>query len=142
MSDGRGCADERDDLSAGKGCRVGWVKFDESFPGHPKVMSLSDAAFRLYVESICHAGWYLTDGHVTAVWVGRRRKRAATELVTQGLWENDGNDYMIHDYLDWQRSRKAVEDDRRRDATRKRRQRRDDDGRYSTTDGYPDDDRL
>ena len=99
-----------------------WVKLDDNFPRHPKVLGLSDAGFRLYVTGLCYSAQYLTDGWVpqTAVMAGRR---TVTELVTRGLWHEDpdGTGYTIHDYLTYQPSRDYVETlrQRRSDAGRK-----------------------
>jgi hypothetical protein len=39
--------------------------------------------------------------------------RLAVLLVEVGLWERDGRDYLVHDYLDYNPSRAAVEADRK-----------------------------
>lgn len=44
---------------------MAWVKFSDNFPHHPKVIGLSNEAFRLHVEAMCHANHYLTDGLIT-----------------------------------------------------------------------------
>lgn len=44
---------------------MAWVKFSDNFPHHPKVIGLSNEAFRLHVEAMCHANHYLTDGFIT-----------------------------------------------------------------------------
>lgn len=78
-----------------------WVRLDDNFPDHPKVLGLSDAAFRVEVAGICYAGRYLTDGWVPAPGT----KRLADELVKAGLWLPDGSGFQLHDFLDYQESR-------------------------------------
>jgi hypothetical protein len=39
-----------------------WVRLDDQFPDHPKVVNLSDRAFRLHVWGICYSARFLTDG--------------------------------------------------------------------------------
>ena len=83
-----------------------WVRLDNGFPEHPKVLPLSDAAFRAEVIAICYASRYLTDG-----WVPSPARRAvAGELVKAQLWLPDGDGYQLHDYLDWQQRRAQAQE--------------------------------
>jgi len=88
-----------------------WVKVDDRMPEHPKVIGLSDRAFRAHVEALCYCAGVLTDGRVpAAVAKSRRWSRSAAELVTARLWEVDGDGWRIHDYLAHQRSRQDADD--------------------------------
>lgn len=92
-----------------------WAKLDDTFADHPKIDPLSDAAFRLHVAAICYSARHLTDGHIPTEritrLVPRYQKRHVTELVTAGLWEPAEGGYTIHDYLDYNPTRKqAIED--------------------------------
>lgn len=85
-----------------------YAKLDDVFPEHPKVVSLSDAAFRVQVSGICYCAKLLTDGFVPE---GRARLwplRAVRELATAGLWEEVPGGYRIHDYLQWNDSKAEV----------------------------------
>lgn len=42
-----------------------WVRFDDNFYRHPKVVGLSNEAFRLHVTVMCDANHFLTDGVVS-----------------------------------------------------------------------------
>ena len=88
-----------------------WLKLDVDFPDHPKVMNLSDGAFRLHVTGLCYASRYLTDGFLARPVVRRLGDIEVTgELVTSGLWEESGDgDFRIHDFLLHQSSREKVE---------------------------------
>lgn len=44
---------------------MAWVKFSDNFPNHPKVNGLSNEAFRLHVEGMCHANHYETGGTIS-----------------------------------------------------------------------------
>jgi hypothetical protein len=112
-----------------------WVKVDDQMPEHPKVVGLSDKAFRSNVEGWCYASRYLTDGELPKAWVGRR---AARDLIGAGLWheghgcgsadENgrpfcisgSGEGYVIHDFLRYNPSHdeRASERERKRAAGR------------------------
>jgi hypothetical protein len=82
-----------------------YIKLHDGMPDHPKVVGLSDAAFRAYVELLCYCSRYLTDGDVPTQVV---RKIAAakiqSELVAAGLAEESPKGMAMHDYLEHQRS--------------------------------------
>jgi hypothetical protein len=98
---------------------VPWVNLDDAFPDHPKVVGLSDRAFRLHVSGICYANRHLTDGLIGATVVPRLTNgwtKGLAELLDQGLWRRvlNADAYVIHDFLDWNRSREQVLDERER----------------------------
>ena len=89
-----------------------WVKLDDGFATHPKVIGLRDRTFRVHVAALCYASQHLTDGRIPgaalktigATWT------AVAELVTAGLWEPTGPDgsHQIHDWSDYQRTAAQV----------------------------------
>lgn len=90
-----------------------WVKLDADFPEHPKVVDLSDDAFRAFIGGLCYCNHYLTDGRITPGAIRRlASRRVATELVDAGLWEQNGSGVIVHDYLEYQFSRSEVEANR------------------------------
>jgi hypothetical protein len=95
-----------------------WVRIEDNFPEHSKVLGLSDAAFRLHIHALCYAARQLTDGVIPRVWLtggkGRAVPKAVSQIVDAGLWDTDGDDYRIHDYLVYQPSRTDVEANRDR----------------------------
>ena len=87
-----------------------WLRLDDGFPEHPKVIGLTDAAFRLEVSAICYAHRALTDGHVPEVWVPHRLARAVPSLVDARLWvPGPEGGWLLNDYLAHQLSRADVE---------------------------------
>ena len=81
-----------------------WVRLDDRFPEHPKIVGLSDRAFRAHVTGLAYCARYLTDGTVPRGALPARR--VLVELVAAGLWAPDGADACsIHDYLDWNLSK-------------------------------------
>ena len=70
-----------------------WVRIDDTFPEHPKVVGLSAVAFRLHVAAICYASRNLTDGFIPLGAVrtlpGGTPNRVK-ELADAGLWITDG----------------------------------------------------
>ena len=89
-----------------------WVKLDDRFPMHPKVVGISDRAFRYHVIGLCYCAGALTDGRVPFGVVPGGRYVA--ELITAGLWEldQDGDAWFIHDYLLYNPTRAHVEQER------------------------------
>lgn len=86
-----------------------FVRLDHGMPENPKVVGLSDAAFRLYVEAICWCSRQETDGKIPAAMMKRLgRAKDTTELVSAGLIDRDGRDFEVHDYLAFQRSRQEI----------------------------------
>jgi hypothetical protein len=81
-------------------------------PDHPKVVGLSHAAFRLYIESICWCGRQLTDGKVPAAAMRRMggwSPAAIKELAAAGLFEmGEVAHWLIHDYTEHQRTADEV----------------------------------
>jgi hypothetical protein len=100
-----------------------WVKVDDAFADHPKVVQAGPLAAWLYVAGLCYCGRLLTDGFIPR---GQVRKLAdvpgalklAARLVEVGLWEEYPDGYRVHDYLDYNPSREQVAADRA--ATRER----------------------
>ena len=83
---------------------------------HPKIHNLSDHAFRVWVASLIYAQEFLTDGRipasavVDAVGLGVvARTEDIDELTAARLWERRGRDFVVHDYLVLNKSRKQVE---------------------------------
>jgi hypothetical protein len=92
-----------------------WARLDDGFPQHPKVIGLSDAAFRLHVSAVCYCARNLTDGAIpkAALKVLGGSARHVAELHTAGLWEAAGNGFTVHDYLDYNPSAKQIDSKRK-----------------------------
>lgn len=87
---------------------MAWLKIDDGFVEHEKVMGLSDRAFRLHMTALCQCAKNLTDGlvdpsrlRIVAAIVGRPIPASVKELVEAGLWAPDGDCYRINDYLEY-----------------------------------------
>jgi len=103
-----------------------WARFDDTFPAHRKVRRLSDGAFRLHVTAVCFSSHDLTDGLIThedleELTAIKQADKRVNELVLRGVWEPVADGWIIHDYLDYNPSRKQVMADR--SAARERQQR-------------------
>jgi hypothetical protein len=110
-----------------------WVKLDDHFPDHPKVIAAGPLAAWLYVAGLCYANRLLTDGFVPGEVVprliafsgtkyARDPEALAVRLCAAGLWTETTvagiQGYQIHDYTTYQRSRERVLTDRTQTAKR------------------------
>lgn len=84
-----------------------WVKLDDAFFEHHKVVAVSPLARLLFLASLAHSAKHLTDGVVARGYLPGIRtnagaaKRHIGELVAVGLWEDHPDGYFIHDWLDY-----------------------------------------
>ena len=101
-----------------------WVKLDDQFFAHPKVVEVSNEAKLLYLAGLTYCAGQLTDGRI-----GRGALRAvaaslgldpalAVELVGVGLWSATEAGYAVHDYLEYQPSAEQVRAQRAENARR------------------------
>ena len=98
---------------------MAWVRIDDSFPDHPKVIGLSDKAFRLYITALCYSNRYLTDGILPLNTVKSfANSRHISSLVASNLWELSENFIPILSYDEYQFTKERVltkrESDRKR----------------------------
>lgn len=103
---------------------MSWFKMDDQFPTHPKVMRAGPAAAWLYIAGGCYCTRHLTDGLIPRVVVPTltilpKPYALAAVLVAENLWNEHGDDYLVHDYLEFQPSREQVE--KQREEARERR---------------------
>lgn len=98
---------------------MSWIKLDDRCPRHPKVANLSDRAFRCWVEAMCYANEFLTDGLLPRGFISTVPAAARTELVKARLWVVESGETRIHGYLDHQTSRAYIEQERERNRKRR-----------------------
>lgn len=113
-----------------------WFRLDDSFHSHPKVIAAGNEAVGLYVRSGTYAAQHLTDGFIPeeiAVLYGAlapgsrpnprtgKPEALAETLVKTKLWHRTRGGWTIHDYLDYNPSREAVENERTQKAERQKR---------------------
>jgi hypothetical protein len=92
---------------------MGWVRLDDNFADHPKIIGISDSAFRLYVASLCYANRQLTDGFIPAPAYGvLSRNDDAPELCAAGLWRAVTGGFQIRSYEEYQPTRNEIENKR------------------------------
>jgi hypothetical protein len=87
---------------------MGWVKLDDNFPRHPKVVALSLEAKWAYIEGLCYSACYRTDGVVPDPVAANGPVRE--ELLAAGLWESGTAAVVIHDWFAYNPPRAYYED--------------------------------
>lgn len=101
---------------------MGWVRLDDNFADHPKIIALSDTAFRLFITGLCYSNRQLTDGvipyQIVNAWVGDNPEKPSDELEDQGLWERIDKGFYIRSYTEYQPSREKIE--KKRDEAKER----------------------
>ncbi len=107
-----------------------WVKLDDHFVDHPKVLQVGPLAGWLFVAGLCYANRLLTDGFIPANQVTRLVTRNGNGNVTglvhklceAGLWSSvtvkGAKGFLIHDFLKYQPSKKKVMRERKQAAQR------------------------
>lgn len=69
-----------------------FAQFTLDFPDGPKIVGLSDAAFRAFVEIVCYSREYLTDGFIAA---GVARKRWTADALQELCSNHDERPSLI-----------------------------------------------
>lgn len=107
-----------------------WVKHSDDFSSNPKVIGLSDKAYRLHFCALEYCSRHLTDGVVSelalrsvGVTAGVLRPfSVANSLVKAGLWKRHRKvSFRIHDYLEYNPTAEVVKAERKKAADRMRR---------------------
>jgi hypothetical protein len=101
-----------------------YLPLDINFTGNPKILALTDAAFRLHLSGLVYCKRHRTDGilshTVLPTLVPRYRPAQLDELLTRMLWIelNGHGHYEIHDWLHWNLSNDEAQakSDQARDA--------------------------
>lgn len=96
-----------------------WIKLDDKCPRHPKIDGLSDRAFRVWVQALCYASEFLTDGVLPAAFLRAVPAKVRGELTAAGLWLVRDDQIAIHDYLTHQSGKADVERERERSRQRR-----------------------
>lgn len=110
-----------------------FARLDLDYADHPKIIVLSDAAFRAHIEMILYARKHMTDGRIPKQIAKRLGSDSLSELLandpeTPSLIENEDGSYTLHGYADMNetkaeitaRSRANAENGRRGGIAKKR----------------------
>ena len=113
-----------------------YLNTDDGFPDHEKVDALSDGAFRLHVSGMHYCARKLSDGAIPSRRVQRLKPgykaSELQELLHGRLWHKGGEgcgtehcpvgetgEYVVHDYLEWNKPAAWWEERRQAETERK-----------------------
>jgi hypothetical protein len=110
---------------------VTWARLDDGFYDNPKVLAAwkrSPGAVGLHARALSYCAKHEIDGNLTPAALealaGDFAYMEAVEILVElGLWHENGDGYMIHDFLDYNPSRSEITDRRKADRERKRAER-------------------
>jgi len=94
-----------------------WVKLDDQFTSHPKLIQAGPLAGWLYICGLTYCARYLTDGFIPSPAVRlladlKKNQEQVDSLVEAGLWVKCEGGYQVHDYLDYNPSSEQVRHER------------------------------
>ena len=115
-----------------------WVRFDDQFPIHRKIIGLTDRRYRIATEAIFWCARTLSDGVVRLADLSylciKATRRDASDLVSRQIWHEAGttcpspacpppgpDGWVIHDYWEYQPPKEQVERERAAKAERQKR---------------------
>lgn len=113
-----------------------YLNLDDGFPEHEKVDPLSDGAYRLHSAGMHYCARKLSDGRIPRRRVSRLKPdykpSQLRELLDGRLWHKGGEgcgtdtcptgdpgDYVVHDFLEWNKPAAWWDERRRAEAERK-----------------------
>ena len=98
-----------------------WVRIDDEFPDHPKVVGAGPLGIAMQVAALCYCNRHLTDGFVPRSTARRLidldefkvdPDDVIDALLRVGMWTRVDGGYQIHNYGEYQPSRVEVEAER------------------------------
>lgn len=97
---------------------MSWFRLDDAMPWHPKIALAGGDAAWLWVCAGCYSAKHDLNGRVPKSIVGqltdrKNPKRLGLRLVAAGLFEDAGDYFVIHDYLDFNPNADEVAERRR-----------------------------
>ena len=113
---------------------MAYLNLDDNYADHPKIIDLSDGAYRLHGSVMFYSAKNLLDGFLSERQMAGRvgfKAAALRELMDAELIHPKGTGcgtktcpegrrgrYLLHDYLQWNKSREWWEAKRKKDAER------------------------
>lgn len=83
---------------------MSWVRLDDGFTEHPKILALADREVIVHIRALCYAA-RRRDCHITpqALRVLGASKKTAERLAEVGVWDVNSDGWVIHDWEKYQR---------------------------------------
>lgn len=98
---------------------MSWVRLDDGFMEHPKVLALTPKDFQVHMRALCYAS-RRRGPHIpsSALLILATTKQTAERLTEVGLWDVNGDGWVIHDWDDYQPASSAERQKRYREKKR------------------------
>lgn len=91
------------------GSKEPYARIYASAADHPSHEEAGLEATGLWARALAYSAKHLSDGFVPASWLERLGRKPLKACLAVGLIEKLDNGYLVHDYLDHNRSRAQVE---------------------------------
>ena len=96
---------------------MAWTRIDDKFLMNPKIQSAGAYGMAIYLSGLIYCNTNVTDGFIPDVMLPvlcglayqTASKRVADALVKLNLWERVEGGYLIHDFLNFNKSRNEIE---------------------------------
>ena len=94
---------------------MAWLKIDDGMMEHPKILGLSDREFRVHMKALGYTA-RRRDPHVPrkALPMFEASMRHAARLEESGLWDRNGDGWVIHDWDEYNPERRLKSDRQQR----------------------------
>src|SRR5690554_2204758 len=95
-----------------------FARLDLDYADHPKIMMLSDAAFRAHITLLLYSRKYMTDGVINNRVANRVASQWDTDVLTElttndeanpSLIELENGDFYLHGFEDMQETRAEID---------------------------------
>jgi hypothetical protein len=99
---------------------MSWARIDDQLAFHRKAVSAGNAVVGAWIRMIAWSSAHLSDGIIPQP-IARliASQNELDRAVSCGLLEKNNDDYVIHDYLDWNPSAERIRAERAADRLRK-----------------------
>lgn len=106
-----------------------WVRLDDGFTRHPRMVAAGLHGRALFIAGLCYCGTHITDGKIPKAAVPMLCAEAGVpgktwhKLLEVGSWVDHGDEIEVHDWLVYNPSRAKILADREAGAERQRKSR-------------------
>lgn len=101
------------------GAKEPFARVYASVKDHPRIDQAGHDAVGVWVRALAYCADHQTDGFVSATWLEGIGGKALKKAIDAGLIHKIDNGYVVHDYLDHNRSRAQIEEIRAKERAKK-----------------------
>lgn len=101
------------------GAKEPFARVYASVKDHPRIDAAGHEAVGIWVRALAYCADHQTDGFVSATWLEGIGGKALKKALDAGLIHKIDNGYVVHDYLDHNRSRQQIEEVRAKERAKK-----------------------